>query len=308
MATPMAKDTPLQFKGTTLKVIQTLLKSPHPATLKAALSKLTGDAPDFFDGEPAVLDFTGIEAFPEQIDWDALTALLRAAGLTPALIRGVPSAHEAAAARAGLHPLRDESFGRPTRAAATTPSSATQAPPPDAVPSPAKTSGSPAAGSAQTAERAAAPIAPAKSGKAADAPLPVSAAPAAPTTATAPPAEPPAPRTLVIDKPLRSGQRVYAKGGDLVVLAMVSAGAEVIADGNIHIYAPLRGRALAGASGDQNARIMTTCMEAELVSVAGLYRTFEQGVPREVAGQPAIVRWQAEGGQGSLLVAPLAIR
>lgn len=96
--------------------------------------------------------------------------------------------------------------------------------------------------------------------------------------------------TMVIDKPLRSGQRIYAKGGDLVVLAMVSAGAEVIADGNIHIYAPLRGRALAGAQGDQKARIFTTSFEAELVSIGGVYRTFES--PQQfgkLAGQPVQV-------------------
>lgn len=95
---------------------------------------------------------------------------------------------------------------------------------------------------------------------------------------------------MVIDKPLRSGQRIYARGGDLVVLAMVSAGAEVIADGNIHIYAPLRGRALAGAQGDQNARIFTTSFEAELVSIGGVYRTFES--PQafgKLAGQPVQV-------------------
>ena len=68
-------------------------------------------------------------------------------------------------------------------------------------------------------------------------------------------AEPAPLGALVIDKPLRSGQRVYAKGRDLVMLAMVNAGAEVIADGHIHVYAPLRGRAIAGARGNQEARI-----------------------------------------------------
>jgi septum site-determining protein MinC len=96
--------------------------------------------------------------------------------------------------------------------------------------------------------------------------------------------------TLVIDRPLRSGQQVYARGGDLVVLAAVNAGAEVIADGSIHIYAPLRGRALAGASGAANARIFTTRFEAELVSIAGVYRTFETGVPGDLAGKPAQVQ------------------
>jgi septum site-determining protein MinC len=64
-------------------------------------------------------------------------------------------------------------------------------------------------------------------------------------------------------------------------LAAVNAGAEVIADGNIHIYAPLHGRALAGASGAAEARIFCTRFDAELVSVAGLYRTFDSGVPRK---------------------------
>lgn len=96
--------------------------------------------------------------------------------------------------------------------------------------------------------------------------------------------------TKVVDRPLRSGQQVYARGGDLVVLAAVNAGAEVIADGSIHIYAPLRGRALAGASGDSSARIFTTRFESELVSIAGVYRTFEAGVPGDLAGKPAQVQ------------------
>jgi septum site-determining protein MinC len=68
---------------------------------------------------------------------------------------------------------------------------------------------------------------------------------------------------LVIDKPLRSGQQVYGRGRDVVVLAMVNPGAEVIADGHIHVYAPLRGKAIAGARGDSDARILTLCLEPE---------------------------------------------
>lgn len=106
---------------------------------------------------------------------------------------------------------------------------------------------------------------------------------------------------LVVDKPLRSGQRVYAKGADLIVLAVVSFGAEVIADGNIHVYAPLRGRALAGALGDTTARIFTTCMEPQLVSIAGIYRTTETELPAAVLGKPAQVRLAGE----KLVVEPL---
>lgn len=96
--------------------------------------------------------------------------------------------------------------------------------------------------------------------------------------------------TLVIDRPLRSGQQAYARGGDLVVLAAVNAGAEVIADGSIHIYAPLRGRALAGASGSTEARIFTTRFEAELVSIAGVYRTFDAGIPDQLSGRPVQIQ------------------
>lgn len=96
--------------------------------------------------------------------------------------------------------------------------------------------------------------------------------------------------TMIVDMPVRAGQRIYAQGRDLIVTAAVNNGAEIIADGSIHIYAPLRGRALAGASGDINARIFTVSMEAELVSIAGMYRTFDNGLPKEQAKLPAQIR------------------
>ena len=99
---------------------------------------------------------------------------------------------------------------------------------------------------------------------------------------------------LVIDKPLRSGQQVYARGRDLVVMSMVNPGAEVVADGHIHVYAPLRGKAIAGARGDANARILTLCLEPELVSIAGVYRTSEQALPDNLRGKPAQIRLQGD--------------
>jgi septum site-determining protein MinC len=103
------------------------------------------------------------------------------------------------------------------------------------------------------------------------------------------------PATLVIDKPLRSGQKIYARGADLVVLAMVNQGAEVVADGNIHVYAPLRGKAMAGASGNTNARIFSLCLEPELISIAGVYRTSENPLAPEVRGKAAQVRLSNDG-------------
>ena len=130
-------------------------------------------------------------------------------------------------------------------------------------------------------------------------------APAAPAPQhLAPIASAPAPLgALVIDRPLRSGQQVYARGRDLVVLAMVNAGAEVIADGHIHVYAPLRGKAMAGARGNTDARIFSLALEAELLSIAGVYRTSEHPLPPGVAGQPTQVRLvPGPDGEGDKLV------
>jgi len=266
----MAKDSPIQFKGTTLKIIQTQLRTIDLATLHAALGELTGNSPDFFENELAVLDFSQAGDLPESADWAGISRLLANSGLHAVATFGLPEAQSTKASAAGLPGIGADALGRAPRAKA-----AAEAPPP--------------------------------------APAPVQAAPvqAAPVEAAAPPPPPaaePAPRTVTLDKPLRSGQRFYAKGSDLIVTAMVSAGAEVIADGNIHVYAPLRGRALAGASGDKKARIFTTSLEAELVSVAGLYRTFEAGVPAELARLPATVSLLEEGSEARLNIAPLALR
>jgi septum site-determining protein MinC len=99
---------------------------------------------------------------------------------------------------------------------------------------------------------------------------------------------------LVIDKPLRSGQQVYAQGRDLIVLALVSHGAEVIADGDIHVYAPLRGRAHAGKSGNTAARIYCHCMQAQVLAIAGVLRTTDFGLPDGIVGQSAMVRLAGE--------------
>ena len=115
--------------------------------------------------------------------------------------------------------------------------------------------------------------------------------------------EMPAPPTMVVDKPLRSGQKVYARGCDLVVLAMVNQGAEVVADGNIHVYAPLRGKAMAGARGDTNARIFSLCLEPELISIAGVYRTSENPLAPNVQGKAAQVRLSNDGQEKLIIEA-----
>ncbi|MBC3387143.1 MULTISPECIES: septum site-determining protein MinC [unclassified Pseudomonas] len=89
------------------------------------------------------------------------------------------------------------------------------------------------------------------------------------------PLEPSVKPTRVITSPVRGGQQIYAQGGDLVIVSSVSPGAELLADGNIHVYGPMRGRALAGVKGDTKARIFCQQLSAELVSIAGQYKVSE---------------------------------
>jgi septum site-determining protein MinC len=119
------------------------------------------------------------------------------------------------------------------------------------------------------------------------APPPREEAPA-PAPAPAPVAAPV--QAMIVDTPVRAGQRIYARGADLIITAVVNNGAEIIADGSIHVYAPLHGRALAGASGYAGARIFALSMQPELVSIAGVYRTFDEGFPADLARQPAQIR------------------
>jgi len=132
---------------------------------------------------------------------------------------------------------------------------------------------------------------------------PADAVIAAAPAATGPP--PP----LYVTQPVRSGQRLYAQGRDIVVLAPTSRGAELIADGCIYAFVPLRGRALAGASGDKNACILATLLDAELVAVAGVYRTLEPADLTEFGDRAVRVSlaFDAEGSERLVLraVGPL---
>ena len=129
----------------------------------------------------------------------------------------------------------------------------------------------------ESGTQAAVTVAPAAPEPPARAPEPVAVAPAAPAT------------SQMHINPIRSGQQIYAQGRDLVVSASVGAGAEVIADGSVHVYGPLRGRALAGAQGDEKARIFCREFHAELVAIAGRYKVIEE-VPQELRGK-AVQVW-----------------
>lgn len=100
-------------------------------------------------------------------------------------------------------------------------------------------------------------------------------------------------QSRVVTRPVRSGQQIYAEGADLIVLAQVSEGAEVLADGHIHIYGTLRGRALAGVKGDESARIFCQQLDAELVSIAGNF-LLQDALPKDLLKKPVQISLKGE--------------
>lgn len=258
----------IEFKGANLAVMTAYVRETDAVRLADALHMMLGGMPDFFAGEPAILDFSQLGNSPDRVDWTAVLSLLRRYQLQPVGVRNLDEHLLEGARRAGLAVLGAESFSAERPVAAPQP----RTPPPAPAPAPTL------------------------------APAPVEAAPQAPAAA---PSDNGLAPTLVVDRPLRSGQQVYAKGGDLVLLAGMSPGSEIIADGSIHCYGPLRGRALAGARGDTSARIFSTNFGPELVSIAGVYRTFERGIPQTVAGRGAQVRLTGSDNLHTLEITPL---
>ncbi|KAF1045876.1 MAG: Septum site-determining protein MinC [Herbaspirillum frisingense] len=250
---------PIDIKISTVVAISAILHETDPAALEQALKDMTGGVSDFFEDEFAVLDVGALDAEAAAgIDWTALAALFKQFRLNTVAVRNAPEDLHAGIVAHGLAIDSGAATGGPANARAQEnammASVAAAAPAPQPAPEP----------------------------EPAPQPAPVQAAPA------------PAARTMIVDTPVRAGQRIYARGADLVIMAAVNNGAEIIADGSIHVYAPLRGRALAGASGNTEARIFTASLEAELVSIAGVYRTFENGHPAEIAGKQVQVRLNGE--------------
>lgn len=290
----------LDFKSATLYAIRVVLHSADPERLNAALAKRMADAGSFFENEPVVIDASRVE---EKIDWTALVAALRGHNLPPIGVVA-EGANLQAAREAGLTPVElSTPAARPAPVVDTAPPNDVATPVPSVPAAAVEIAPAPTDTSAQTAPAAASDAAaqdkPAAT-EAADAqaatpapdadPLPARAASSTTSASSPTAAAPHSSSALVITRPLRSGQRVYARHTDLVVIGMVSQGAEVIADGNVHVYGPLRGKAMAGARGDTSARIFTTHLDAELLAVAGVYRVVEDKLDRTLQNQPALVR------------------
>jgi len=251
---PSREEPAFKIKNANLPVLILHLKTADTARVKAQLETRLKQMPDFFAHAPVVLGL-GELAPDAEPDFPDLLAFMRHHRMQAAGIIGGTSAQQEAAAKAGLGVIPD------------IPARATPVVAAEAEPAPDEPTLNPEPGPAQ-------PDLPGLEAEAEAAVQP-----------TLPPVLPETRPTLVIDKPVRTGQRIHAEGANLVVLAIVNAGAELIADGDIHIYAPLRGRALAGARGNTAARIYVQSMEAELVAIAGYFQVFDEGLPDEIRGK-----------------------
>jgi septum site-determining protein MinC len=268
----------LDFKSATLYAIRVVLQHADTHSLIKALKKRMADAGAFYENEPVVIDAGAVD---EVVDW---APLLKAFAEHRLPVIGVVARGDnlAAAKACGLTAV--DLSTSPVRNASDTQTAASVAEPVTAnVPAPA---------AADVAASAAQPAVAATGGAAQAAATTSSMKPA--TSATANADVPAAAPTMVVRGPLRSGQRVYARQSDLIVMGVVSRGAEVIADGNIHVYGPLRGKAMAGARGDTAARIFTTGLDAELVAVAGIYRVIDSKLPAELHQRPAVIQLQKD--------------
>jgi len=236
------------------------IRRPDAAALCEELERRVRAAPQLFSRAAVVLDLSHLLNLPDDGTVDALLEAVRSAGMLPVGLAYGTSATEALAQRMGL-PLIAK-----FRAAYEPADGGNIAPPAPSAPS----------------------------------------AVAAPAPAPAPIREP------VLSEPagsvgaqrhdgtVRSGQQVYARDRDLIVVGAIANAAEVIADGSIHVYGSLKGRAMAGAQGDTKARIFISDFRAELVAIAGHYRVFEQ-IPKDLEGQS--VQCWLDGEK--LLIAPL---
>jgi septum site-determining protein MinC len=250
-----------------------VLQHADTKALIQALKKRMADAGAFFENEPVVIDAMRVD---DLIEWAPLIEAFKkhklpvigvvaqgdnliqaqAFGLTPVDLSAAPARHASDTQTAA-------SVAEPVTASLPTPAASQE----NSLDAPAATANTSADAANNAASQRVDSVA-------------VSAATAAPT--------------MVIKGPLRSGQRVYARNSDLIVLGVVSRGAEVIADGNIHIYGPLRGKAMAGARGDVAARIFTTGFDAELVAIAGIYRVIDTKLSPELHQKPVVIQLEKD--------------
>lgn len=249
----------LEFKGRMMTL--TILRLLHSSVelLAREVDRRVKEAPALFKHLPVIIDVAEVTSSDLHADLPGFIELLRTRGLVPIGIRGGDSRWREAAFTAGLSVFSNKHL-------------------PDA-PATERDDDSAACTSAQPAENGrgarAAESAARREARAID------------------DDQPPPGGGMLVTQPVRSGQQIYARGTDLVICAAVSPGAEVLADGHVHVYGPLNGRALAGVRGNTSARIFCRSFRAELVSIAGIYGLSEQ-FDAALAGAPTQVSLQGD--------------
>ena len=258
---------PFQLRGGSFTVLVLRLDDPKDPALFKLLADKIGQAPNFFRHAPVVIDLQNLAGAPP-FNMAELGRRLRQHQLVPIGIQNATEEQNRAAINAGwsIFPEGRQATLGESRAAPSTARGVTPQ-----VPEPGTSTVDAASFVAKTE----------------------SGAPEDETVAGSP--------ARLLTQPVRSGRQVYAHGGDLVVMSSISPGAELLADGHIHVYGALRGRALAGVSGDLTARIFCRSLEAELVSVAGYWRVRED-IPEAIIGKPAQVFLDGE----RIAIEPLA--
>ena len=258
------------LKGSVFTLTVLRINRAEIAQIEKELNDRISKGPRFFEYAPVVIDVDPLRASNLDIDLSALTNMLHRLKLIPVGVRHASLEQQRAAREIGLAIMKGGSVrDLPPQPNVTTvaasPSDIVSAPVPEVYES------NSALNSASTT------ISEPYASKISEPTVELAKPPQTTAQTTA--------QTKVIHQSVRSGQQIYARDGDLIVLGGVNAGAEIVADGNIHIYGSLRGRALAGAQGDLHARIFCQYFEAELVAVAGQYRVFDDSIPEELRKQ-----------------------
>ncbi len=263
----LGKSAPFRLRGATFHLVVLQISDPDPPAVIAELGRLLKQAPAFLGNAPIIVGLDALDVPAKDIDFDGLVAGLRGLDLMPIGVQGGRASVREAAARAGLPVLPTGATRGQDLTSDTLPETVAPQPAPPEASAPATTAEPASNANVQADDTKAVAPESADDGTGDDAVESVAAPQAAP-------------KTVLVTKPVRAGRQVYANNGaDLIVTSTVNPGAEIIADGHIHVYGALRGRAIAGATGNEAARIFATQFDPELVAIAGLYRVREDLEP-----------------------------
>ena len=248
---------PMQLKGEMSMLNVLHIQDINVGSICAELEKKRDEAPQFFMQSPLVIDGSELSGNALEFDFTALKSGLLELGFIPVGVRNFPSAANTIIRESGWAIMRDQQSAPSTSKEKPEPSEG------EAVAEVGAVNNSTDQDDANTASQ---------------------------TNVVAPA---PMNNQMTVDRPVRSGQQVYAANSDMTVLAPTSAGSEIMADGSIHIYGALRGRVLAGARGNESARIYCQSLQAELIAIAGRYQLLDES-DTTLKGKPAMIRLENE--------------